>query len=389
MSLANDEIGRRIRTVREELGLSLHELASACGTTDATFGRLEAGELDPVPGDYILIAARLLKTDFRYFVSNALDDVEREARKLFRAMNQPTPKDLLAVRRFMLFCMAEQELEELLNERRIASHVEYPRPGSVERLAKDQGRRAAREERERLQLDNQPIGNVFSILRRQSVRLFRHDLEDGQLSGVTIAHPRAGMCVLVNYDEDLYRQFFSAAHEYAHVLFDRNQIETQGCVVSYRFSKNELMELRANTFAAEFLLPEQALSRYTRPKDSSELVTRIGEIAHDYRVNTETVAIRMKESGWITAKTLASFQKVKPVVIRRGDKIDPDIPEGLSEPQYARFEAAIRHGISYHLWDLLRRGLTESVITFGRFAEMLDMTTEEARDFVRSTGMAV
>ncbi len=139
MSLANDEIGRRIRTVREELGLSLRDLASACGTTDAIFGRLEAGELDPVPGDYILIAARLLKTDFRYFISDMLDDVEREARKLFRAMNQPTPKDLLALRRFMLFCMAEKELEDLLNEMRSASHIEYPRPGSgVGKLAKEQ-----------------------------------------------------------------------------------------------------------------------------------------------------------------------------------------------------------------------------------------------------------
>jgi Zn-dependent peptidase ImmA (M78 family)/transcriptional regulator with XRE-family HTH domain len=389
MALSPEEIGRRIRSVREELGVSLKDLASACGTTDASFGRLEAGTLDPVPGDYILIAARMLKTDFRYFISDVLDDVERETRRLFRAMDQPRPNDLLALRRFMLFCMAEQELETLLGNTRTIVPPEYPRPGIIEKLAKDQGKRAAREERDRLALGIEPIPDVFAVLRQQNVRFFRHALEDARLSGVTISHPRAGVCVLVNYDEDLYRQFFSAAHEYAHVLFDRSEINTYGSVVSYRFSKNELMELRANSFAAEFLLPEQALSRYARPKNIDEVADRINVIARAYRVNAETAAIRMKEAKWISDKTLASFQKVKPVVIRRHEKNDPDIPANLTAPQAARLESAIRQGISSYLLELLRRGLTQDAITFGRFAEMLDMTVDEARDFVHSVGMAV
>ena len=311
MALAKDEIGRRIRAVREELGMSVKELALACGTTDEIFSRLEAGTLDPIPGDYILIAARLLKTDFRYFISDALDDVEEETHRLFRAMEEPRPSDLHALRRFMLFCMAEHELETLLDGARKLLPPEYPRPGPAEKLAKDQGKRAAREERSRLGLGTVPIPNVFALLRQENVRLFRHRMEDANLSGVTIAHPRAGVCVLVNYDEDLYRQFFSAAHEYAHVLFDRSKINSEGCVVSYRFSKNQLVELRANAFAAEFLLPEKAMSRYPKPKSIDQVADRIGDIAREYRVNTETVAIRMKEVGWISDKTLKILPRAK------------------------------------------------------------------------------
>ena len=54
-----------------------------------------------------------------------------------------------------------------------------------------------------------------------------------------------------------------------------------------------------------------------------------------------------------------------------------------------RFETAIQHGISMHFLELLRRGLTQDAITFGRFAEMLDMTVDGAMEFVRSVGMAV
>lgn len=388
MALTSDEIGRRIRTVREELGVSVQELASACGINNEAFERLEAGTLEPIPGDYILIAARMLKTDFRYFISDVLDDVERETRRLFRAMDDPQVADLVALRRFMLFCMAEQDLETLLECAPRSLPPEYPRPGAVDGRAIEQGRRAARDERQRLGLGVDPIRNVFALLRQQDVRLFRHALADARISGVTVAHPRAGVCVLVNYEEDLYRQFFSAAHEYAHVLFDRAQIANVGFVVSYRFTANQLIELRANAFAGEFLLPGEALSRYNRPKGIAEVAELIRAIARNYRVNTETVAIQMKEAGWITQKTLASFRKVKPVVIHRHEKVDPDLPATLTAAQVKKLETAIRNGFTAHFLELLRRGVTENAITFGRFAEMLDMTVDDAREFAQSVGMA-
>ena len=179
----------------------------------------------------------------------------------------------------------------------------------------------------------------------QGVRLFRQKLDEAELSGVTVANPQAGVCVLINYDEDLYRQFFSTAHEYCHVLFDRHDIETKGCIVSYRYKKSELVEIRANAFAAEFLLPSGALSRYSRPKDLDTLSASITEIALDYRVNAETVAIRTKDVGWITDRTLKSFQGSRPVTIPRREKVDPDVPPGLTPTQRQRFDAAIREGV--------------------------------------------
>ncbi len=389
MAFPPSEIGRRIREVREQVGVSIEALAAACGCDEQDLEKLENGTLDPVPGDYVLIVARLLKTDFRYFISEALDDVERETRQVFRALASPTPADMMAIRRFVMFCTAEQELEELLDVQRSTVPSSYPRPGSTDRLHKDQGKRAASQERERLLLGNQPIQNIFDLLRKQGVRLCRHRLEDASLSGVTVAHPKAGICVLLNYEEDMYRQFFSAAHEYGHVLFDRDVISSNGCVISYKYSRSDIIEIRANAFAAELLLPSAALTKYQRPANLEKLTDLIGTVARDYRVNTETVAIRMKECGWITEKTFKSFRKVKPVVIHRNEKTDPDIPDGLTPTQTSRYETAIRRGISSYLVELLRRGLTGDRITLGRFAEMLDMTVEEASEFIRAVGMAV
>ena len=389
MALTHGEIGRRIKKVREELGVAVEAVAEACGALPSTIASLEAGTLDPLPGDFILIASRVLKTDFRCFVSDLLDDVEENTHQVFRSLTAPKSPDLMAVRRFMMFCMAEQELETLLEVQPRSLPPIYPRPGSTEYLHKAQGRLAAIQERDRLLLGNHPVANVFQILRQQGVRLFRHRLEDAELSGVTVSHPKAGACVLVNCEEDLYRQFFSAAHEYAHVLFDRADIAAKGCIVSYHRTRSELVEIRANAFAAEFLLPSAAIPKYTRPREKSELLDLIGMIARDYRVNTETVAIGMKGLEWITDKTLNSFQKTKPVVIQRREKRDPDLPSDLADLQLERVEEAIRQGVSPYYMELLRRALTEDKITWGRFAEMLDMTVEQSREFTISVGMAI
>jgi len=389
MALSAKEIGRRIREVRTKLGMPPSTVAEALGVDIGIVGSLEDGTLDPIPGDYVLIVGRLLATDFRYFISTELDDVEHQTRAVFRSLSDPDPNDLLAIRRFISFCMSERDLEELLSVTRSPLPPKYQTPAHRQRLHKDQGREGARSERRRLGLRNRPIENVFELIRSQGIRLFRYGLNDGDLSGVTVLHPRAGISVLLNYGDDLYRQFFSAAHEYGHVLFEREDITRRGCVVSYGWDKAKLIEIRANNFAAEFLLPTEALNDYSRPKDVNSLKSLIARVSRDYKVNGLTVAISLKELGWITERTLRSFKREKPVVIRRLEKQDPDIPAGLTSKQIEKRIAAIKEGISSYYLELLRRSLTEDKITFGRFAEMLDMTPDQASAFVKATRLAI
>lgn len=337
----------------------------------------------------MLIAARVLSTDFRYFVSNELDGLEEETRRVYRALSKPKPSDLFAVRRFMVMSLAESELEQLLSIPQRSLPPSYP-PVHLHRAKHvDQAIAAAHAERTRLKLGNAPVPNVFDIMRSQGCRLLRHVLEDSALSGLTVMHPTAGISVLVNYYDDMYRQFFSAAHEYAHVLFDRESISNAGCVVSYRYSKNELIELRANRFAAHFLLPPAALERYDRPQNVDELLSTIRNVALDYRVNTETVVFRMLETGWITQRTAESFREKKPVKIKRKEKRDPDVPDGLTEAQRNRREKAVQTGVSSRLLELLRVALVNGQITFARFAEILDLTVSEADDFAQAMGIAL
>lgn len=83
-----------------------------------------------------------------------------------------------------------------------------------------------------------------------------------------------------------------------------------------------------------------------------------------------------------------SFRKVRPAVIPQHEKADPDIPKDLTTSQVARRESATKEGLSTHYLELLRQALVKNEITFGRFAEMIDMTPREAEEFSKQSGLA-
>lgn len=397
MALPLVEIGERIRKIRTELAIPTNAIASALGTSEKVVTEIEEGRLLDLPGDYILIISHILKTDFRYFISHELDAVEQETQQIYRHLSKPSPDDFFSIRKFISYGLNEAELEELLSIPKKNLPPYYPDKGNLPYRHKDQGKAVAAQERMRLLLGFLPIPNIFEKIRSQGIHLFRQKLKDSELSGATIFHPKAGICILINYHDDIFRQFFSAAHEYCHVLFDRKKVEAEGCVVSYsnykkRYSKYDeayLTELRADNFAGEFLLPSEATNKYQKPQDIHEVKELIGQIARDYKINAGGVAIWMKQNGWISERTLQSFQKKRPVVIRKNEKTDPDIPIEFTSLQKERRKSIIEHEISTYYLELLRKALTEEVITFGRFAEMMDLTQEDAYHFVKDINLAL
>ena len=71
------------------------------------------------------------------------------------------------------------------------------------------------------------------------------------MSGLFLRHPGIGLAILVNSSHTKGRKRFSYAHEYAHALLDRNGNVT----ISSTDNSSDMVEKRANAFAAAFLMP--------------------------------------------------------------------------------------------------------------------------------------
>jgi Zn-dependent peptidase ImmA (M78 family) len=126
-----------------------------------------------------------------------------------------------------------------------------------------QGASVAADERRRLALGRAPVPDVAELVRDQGVWVCGAELP-GEMSGLFLKHATMGMAILVASEHVRARRRFSYAHEYGHALMDRDKDVS----VTTSENRSDLREVRANAFAAAFLLPKSGVLHFlgTRQK---------------------------------------------------------------------------------------------------------------------------
>jgi Zn-dependent peptidase ImmA (M78 family)/DNA-binding XRE family transcriptional regulator len=261
MPLTKEELGRRIRSARESCGLTQEQLGEPAGLGRVAIGQIEAGirSVSSIELDRIAYAVgRDIKSFFaesfaEHDALSALfrsDEASAEQTELLRAL-----RDSLALGREMT------NLERLLEINRAQLlAATYELPGSSSRWdAIQQGQKIAAEERQRLGLGIAPAGELGELLEAQGVRTGMVSLP-ANISGLTLSDDTIGVFVVINSDHPELRRRFSLAHEYAHVLLDRDR----SGAISRAENRSDLLEVRANAFAAEFLMPKHGLIQFVQ-----------------------------------------------------------------------------------------------------------------------------
>ncbi len=150
-------------------------------------------------------------------------------------------------------------LHEVLGLRRRLSTIpaySLPAPSSKWN-AVQQGRAAAEDERRRLDLGIAPLPDVTDLLGAQGISTALVDMDD-EISGLTLMGVGSNILVAANRAHHILRRRFSFAHEYAHVLLDRER----KAILSRTQDRSSLMEVRANAYAAAFLMPAVGVRSY-------------------------------------------------------------------------------------------------------------------------------
>lgn len=259
MPVTDLELGRRLKAAREACGLTQEAVAQQLGVSRPTVTQMELGNR-PVTSLELEKLAYLYGRDIREFVADEFEEEDAMA-ALFRAepeiARQPPIVDSL--RACLALAREVTNLETMLGLRRDAvGPVSYAAtvPGSRGE-AIQQGEQAAEQERRRLGLGLAPVRSLAEILETQGVRTGIVNLPS-EVSGLTINHPSVGLFIVANEIHATVRRRFSLAHEYAHVLFDRR---LKG-IVTRTENRDEPIEVRANAFAAAFLMPEEGVRHF-------------------------------------------------------------------------------------------------------------------------------
>ena len=259
MPITQKELGARLRQAREACRMTQDAVAERLDVSRPTVSQMEAGNR-AVTSIELSELAYLYGRDISEFLADEFrtDDV---LSALFRA--QPEVIGDEAVIEKLRECVALgrelSNLERLVHGRR---PLAYPANYNAEAPrnkweAIQQGIDIAEAERRRLGLGDGPVSSLIELLDKQGVRTGQVELPE-EISGVAFTDPSLGLFVVVNKEHPILRRRFSLAHEYAHVLLDRDR----SGVVSAVADRDDLIEVRANSFAASFLMPADGLERY-------------------------------------------------------------------------------------------------------------------------------
>ena len=258
-----EELGRRLRVAREARGLSQQAVAEAVGFPRTAMTQMEAGNRSVS----ILELAKLAELYLRpvsYFLQETARD-EDVLVALHRAAPglDSDPATHEEVARCVSLCRQGVALERILGRSPRSGPPSYearlPR-SSWEAVA--QGEQTAVEERQRLGIGNAPIADVSELIASQGIRASGAGLPN-DMSGVFLRHRSIGFAILVNASHPRGRKRFSCAHEYAHALLDRDR----NIAISSTGNSSEMVERRANAFAAAFLMPRNGVYAALRGLD--------------------------------------------------------------------------------------------------------------------------
>ena len=259
MPVSQKELGRRLQIARKASRLTQANVARSLGVSRSTVAQIELGNR-AVTGLELERLAFLFGRDLREFLAPEFSE-EDGLVALFRIHPEVSEQeDVLNVLRGCLALGRElANLESLLGiDRDFGTAATYPIPMPSRKWdAIQQGQRIAEEERRRLGLGNAALPSLAEILETQGIRTAQIPLPS-DVSGLTLVDPGFGSFVVVNRDHPSLRRRFSYAHEYCHVLLDR----ARRGAISSQDNRDDFLEVRANSFAANFLLPTEGVLNF-------------------------------------------------------------------------------------------------------------------------------
>jgi Zn-dependent peptidase ImmA (M78 family)/transcriptional regulator with XRE-family HTH domain len=256
-----NELVSRLRQAREAHGMSQLQAAEAIGLTRTAITQIEAGNRS-VSTLELTKLAKLYRHSVSYFLDETPDSEEDIDTLLYRTKSDlyKSPKFKEQLNHYIDLCKEGIILEKMLRFSTRVGPPKYPMSAPQSKSeAVMQGTHIAEQERNRLGVGINPIGDIASLISNQGIWACGVDLPD-DVSGLFLNNIKTGMIILINATHVKARKRFSYAHEYAHVLFDRDD----SIRVSSAANNTEHIEVRANAFAAAFLMPADGITEALR-----------------------------------------------------------------------------------------------------------------------------
>lgn len=360
----SEDLTRRLKKARENVGLTLKEAASRLGFPSyQTLSKIESGQRE-------VRVAELTKFAQAYFCSLSdflAPDIPKETPHIqWRCKPDPTKKK--AVERRVIQLSEQVALMEGLL--RIEKQPFNLLPVTLNDICTNRHiDHLAEKAACLLKLGQRPALSLAKVLEQEyGVNIIYCPLAG---SAASMVHPESGPVIVINGSDPPWRRKFDLAHELFHLI-------TKNVVTKKMLDEPSIFkdtEKKADRFASALLLPrEEVISELEKRVDENGEVSNgdIVEVARDFGVSTQALIYRLCHFGIIQfeeAKEILADENLQSINrnVRAADWGSPPVPERL-------IALAIR---------CLRKGL----LSRGKFAEIVGINRADINDFVAERGL--
>lgn len=264
------QIGERIRTARAALGISQEDLAREMGyASPATISHFETGQRK-IGIDDLSRIAEILGLPLEYLIG----EVQSEAKHFQLRASKVKPSARESVAAFLSFARKHGGSSPPL-----LSSLRRLRPGgAADRLLAQVG------------IVSPPV-SPREVAGALNVPVFQWDFPD-EVSGILVLDTNA-ICIGFNQFHPSVRQRFTVAHELGHLVYSGGRelfldFTESEAVNPYLDDAQRELEVKANQFAADLLMPRRWVVNDARAQDVDALV-----LARRYEVSEQAMWFRL------------------------------------------------------------------------------------------------
>jgi len=171
---------------------------------------------------------------------------------------------------------------------------------------------------------------VLNIIRKEAI-LLQSPFENEELCAF-VCQKKDRLFVYINSQIPIEKQYFAAAHELYHIWYDKEYLTNPEILSSETINDetNDARELKANLFAAIFLVPKHVLEQellFIAAQKNEITPMQTIELAHTFQVPFKSMCRRLYEVGFIDKllfKRLVEFPNVS--LIRKRLQLEEPSP---------------------------------------------------------------
>ncbi|WP_091293528.1 helix-turn-helix domain-containing protein [Micromonospora halophytica] len=349
--LAWGEIGERVRQARLSTGMSQHDLAAAVGLDRTMLNKVEAGtrRLD---GLELARLSRALRVSMEYLITPRPAVLSRRAVPLTEEIDSEAARSSERLEIAMVEWLRNVQQLRALGVLRAHPLLRYVQPVTSESDA----RQAARWVRQQLGLGGGPIDSIMEVCQRAGQWVLVTDLPG---DGASLVEGDIAVAV-VSTKGDPGRRRATAAHELGHLIIGDEYSSDLGVHAS-RADR----EAAIDAFAAELLLPEQAVAAEAGkgPLSREQLIG----LAARYRTSWVLALRQAEQARALDAGTRRAWGQARPTRAEFMEALgwapQPDLEAVRVPPSYAHavMEAWRTHRItSIRAVELMHGQITEA-----------------------------